>query len=77
MASIITGLNAEVITTLRESGISLKDWFEFNYVSSGVWLGDVCGCTDDRCIGFHHDGPDDCGCFPAMLDEYRRKLGKA
>lgn len=35
-----------------------------------VWGGDSCGCADDRCIGFHHDENDECGCFPVYLREY-------
>jgi hypothetical protein len=36
----------------------------------GKWGGDACGCFDDRCAnGFHHTGPDDCGCLQAMLDD--------
>lgn len=36
----------------------------------GVWSGDDCGCTDDRCIGYHHDDLGDCGCLPVVLGEY-------
>lgn len=38
----------------------------------GRWGGDACGCPDDRCIGYHHDETDDCGCLPALLDEWIR-----
>ncbi len=40
----------------------------------GVWYGDTCGCTDDRCRGFHHDPDDDCGCLPVLLDMYAEPL---
>lgn len=33
----------------------------------GTWRGDKCGCTDDRCIGFHHDDREDCDCLPILL----------
>jgi len=36
----------------------------------GAWGGDKCGCTDDRCIGYHHDATDECQCLPVMLDQY-------
>lgn len=34
------------------------------------WHGDDCGCTDDRCIGYHHDDADECQCLPALLDQW-------
>ena len=42
-------------------------------VEAGVlvdpWPGDVCGCLDDRCIGFHHDADDACGCLSAQVEQ--------
>jgi hypothetical protein len=43
----------------------VRYWFD-----DGVWHGDSCGCPDDRCIGFHHEGPDDCHCLEVTLGEY-------
>ncbi|EWT04823.1 hypothetical protein N864_05800 [Intrasporangium chromatireducens Q5-1] len=43
----------------------VRHWFP-----DGQWGGDECGCTDDRCIGYHHDELDECGCLPVLLDEY-------
>lgn len=43
----------------------VRYWFD-----DGVWRGDSCGCPDDRCIGFHHDRPDDCHCVESTLSEY-------
>lgn len=43
----------------------VRYWYE-----DGVWRGDSCGCPDDRCIGFHHDRPDDCHCLENTLGEY-------
>lgn len=43
----------------------IRHWYR-----DGAWRGDSCGCPDDRCIGYHHDGPDDCGCLPVALAEY-------
>jgi hypothetical protein len=34
------------------------------------WHGDACGCTDDRCIGFHHDPDEPCGCLPVLLADF-------
>lgn len=35
----------------------------------GRWAGDSCGCPDDRCIDYHHDEHEECGCLPACLEE--------
>jgi len=43
----------------------VRHWFP-----DGVWRGDACGCPDDRCIGYHHDEADDCGCLGVTLGEY-------
>lgn len=43
----------------------VRYWFE-----DGVWGGDACGCFDDRCIGYHHEGAAGCGCFETTLSEY-------
>lgn len=43
----------------------VRYWFP-----DGAWRGDSCGCPDDRCIGFHHDGPEGCGCVESALSEY-------
>lgn len=40
----------------------------------GQWRGDACGCTDDCCIGFHHDTYAECGCLPALLDQYHVEM---
>jgi hypothetical protein len=63
----MTALNATAKATLRAYGVSQAAWARRNFVS-GKWSGDTCGCPDDRCIGYHHDGPDDCGCLPALLE---------
>ena len=53
--------------TLRDHGVTQAAWRREWFGSPTVWHGDRCGCSDDRCIGFHHDNEDDCGCLPAML----------
>jgi hypothetical protein len=40
----------------------------------GVWRGDRCGCTDDRCIGYHHDEDHRCGCLPVLVERYALEL---
>lgn len=41
-----------------------------HHFPDGRWHGDTCGCRDDRCIGYHHDADEDCGCLPVLLAEY-------
>lgn len=61
-------LNDEARAALRDAGVSQAAWARrhFDVVS---WWGDVCGCPDDRCIGFHHDAQDECGCLRALLEK--------
>lgn len=64
----MTKLNDTAKATLRDAGVTQAAWFRANGYDAGSWGGDACGCPDDRCAnGFHHDGPDDCGCLPALL----------
>ncbi|MFF0145998.1 hypothetical protein ATK36_0485 [Amycolatopsis sulphurea] len=61
-------LNRTARAQLQAAGITPGWWARRNHYADGRWGGDACGCPDSRCIGFHHDGPDDCGCLPALLD---------
>ena len=62
------GLSAQAKESLREHGVSQAAWAREWYGDAATrWHGDSCGCPDDRCIGYHHDTPDDCGCLPALL----------
>lgn len=66
-------LNADARQTLKYAGISLAAWARFNGQPDGKWYGDACGCNDDRCIGYHHDEDEECGCLPALLEWYERE----
>jgi hypothetical protein len=57
-----------VVAALGEAGLSVEQYAAAHFYGDGKWWGDRCGCTDDRCIGFHHFGEDDCGCFPVVLE---------
>jgi hypothetical protein len=46
-------LNPDARDHLRGAGISQAGWARRFFVD-GRWHGDVCGCPDDRCIGYHH-----------------------
>ncbi len=67
----MTRLNAAAKAVLQARGISHAEWARRNF-TDGRWHGDACGCTDDRCIGYHHDDPDDCGCLPVLLARAER-----
>jgi hypothetical protein len=45
-----------------------------HFFPDGEWHGDRCGCPDDRCVGFHHDNEDDCGCLEPCLDSYVKAI---
>lgn len=49
-------LNHAAKATLREYGITQAGWLRAHPSC------DVCGCPDDRCIGYHHGSSDDDGC---------------
>ncbi|MEU4416171.1 hypothetical protein [Nocardia salmonicida] len=66
----MTALNASALATLRDAEISVSEWARHNYMSNGEWCGDACGCPDSRCIGFHHDAGDECGCLPTLLADH-------
>ena len=66
----MTMLNASAKAALRSYGVS-QAALARRYFTDGRWHGDACGCPDDRCIGHHHDDPDDCGCLLFVLDEIR------
>jgi hypothetical protein len=65
-------LNDTAKATLRAVGVSQAEWARVNYMVSGNWSGDICGCPDSgRCAnGFHHMGEDDCGCLGVLLEQY-------
>lgn len=55
--------------------VTIEGYARAQYMTSAAkWCGDSCGCPDDRCIGYHHDREDDCGCLPTLLDQYVEQL---
>lgn len=60
-------MNAVALQTLRDAGISEAEWAGRHFGGT-EWRGDECGCTDDRCIGYHHDEYEECGCLPVLLE---------
>ena len=57
---------------LRSYGLTAHDWARWCFPTSRRWHGDDCGCSDDRCIGYHHAAHDPCPCLPALLDDWSR-----
>lgn len=69
----MTQLNQAARETLRWAGLTPGVWAKrHGYDSAKAWRGDECGCPDDRCIGYHHDAEEECGCLPALIEELRR-----
>ena len=67
----MSALRRDVLTTLKDAGVTRREYVEHWFGPGGPWGGDVCGCPDDRCIGYHHDDTDDCQCLPVCLAEVR------
>lgn len=61
-------LSVEAVATLAAAGFSPSEWARMQGYRDG-WGGDACGCPDDRCIGYHHDLPDECGCLRVLIEE--------
>lgn len=69
----MTRLNYAARETLQLAGLTSRQWAQrHGYASAAEWRGDECGCPDDRCIGYHHDAEEECGCLPALINELRR-----
>lgn len=62
-------LSREARETIRLSGATIAGYTRHHF-PDGAWHGDKCGCSDDRCIGHHHDERDDCGCLGVLLEDY-------
>lgn len=74
----MTELNLTAHATLQTAGIDPAEWIRTGgrwpgFLSEdGEWHGDQCGCTDDQCIGYHHDADQECGCLPLLIPQYQR-----
>ena len=68
----LIGLNKRATAVLRAAGVAPATWARANYMASGTWSGDACGCPDGgRCMnGYHHYPDDECGCLQTLLSSY-------
>ncbi|MEE2568619.1 hypothetical protein V1638_04310 [Pseudarthrobacter sp. J64] len=64
-------IGAPARALLRDHEISTAEWTRIQF-GGDEWFGDACGCSDDRCIGYHHQANEACGCLPALLSNYYR-----
>lgn len=57
---------------IRESGLTIAAYIR-DWCPDDRWLGDSCGCPDDRCIGYHHDENEECSCLDVTIAEVAAK----
>lgn len=68
------GLSQHARLLIMGAGVTVQAYTEHHF-PDGVWRGDECGCTDDRCIGHHHLDHENCGCLPVCLEEVLDRQG--
>lgn len=66
----MTALDARAREAIKDSGLTIAAYTRY-WFPDEKWHGDACGCTDDRCKGFHHDFTDECGCLAVQINEVR------
>jgi len=85
----MTKLSSEARRVLADACITVRDWIAYSgwlkeytdetgdrrWVPETEWRGDEYGCTDDRCIDYHHDVNEKCRCLPALIDERAKSHG--
>jgi hypothetical protein len=62
-------MRRSAIAKLKQSGVTRYAYVDYYFGPGATWGGDRCGCVDDRCIGFHHDQTQECGCLQGWIDE--------
>ena len=63
-----TRLNPVVVEAIRDAGLTKAAYIRRTW-PDGEWRGDVCGCTDDRCVGYHHDKNEECTCVLVLIEQ--------
>lgn len=79
--ALAAGLPLDVVEVLQGWEVC-GEYVDAWLTPDGLWAGDKCGCQDDRCIGYHHDESDECGCLEPCIeafieDRYRAALKAA
>jgi len=62
------GLSQHARLVIESAGLTVENYVG-HHSHDAAWHGDECGCTDDRCIGFHHAEDQSCGCLPVLIEE--------
>lgn len=61
-------LSRAALHELRLYGLTRAQYAQ-HFWDDGRWHGDTCGCPDDRCVGYHHDADEECGCLPVLAED--------
>ena len=64
----MAALDAAAKEALAVAGLSQAAYARY-WFTDGEWHGDSCGCTDDRCKGYHHGFGDECQCRDVCIRE--------
>lgn len=74
----MTRLTRTARDTIKASGLTIaayiRDQMPYSGQDGRTWRGDACGCTDDRCIGHHHDEHEECACLPFLIGDTKQRL---
>lgn len=73
-ADALQGLSFDAYCVFAGSNINPRYGARILWGETKSWRGDTCGCTDDRCIGYHHDENQDCLCVERVLEELHDTL---
>lgn len=63
MTARVSGLSRAARSVIQAEGITVRQYVDHHYgPDTARWPGDRCGCTDDRCDGYHHIEGEPCPC---------------
>lgn len=68
----VCGLSAKARLRITQAGLTVTQYVRHHQGDDLDWRGDYCGCTDDRCRGYHHEIAAECGCLPVCIEEALR-----
>lgn len=67
-------LSQQALATLAQHNVVPSAYIAHYSGPDEIWSGDTCGCADDRCIGFHHEGADGCHCLEVWIEEFLKTV---